>query len=416
MHNFAVKRCVWGIMAAALGLTMLAPAVAVVPKGYGLSPQGDDLSVATKIPKGYGLSPEKGDLPAADPIPEGYHLGTEGNSAISTLRPEVCPEVPPIPQPEESPAVVPPVTKFPVVDPPVVEPPKEQPVSPPLVSATEQQLRDRAVKQLRGRGLSKAQTEALTLRLVSSTTLLVLLEQGELTTDDLVYLALPNGRSDRLDRYSSWAAAHPKDKAETVVLQVNMDRDRLFYEDIQTISDPDSLTVLVNKNYILPDSYAPKLEALGSGYGSGSLRPEAAQAFRAMADAAREDGIALRSVSAYRSYATQRSTYNRYLNYNQQAVVDTFSARPGHSEHQTGLSLDINTANVQAHFENTPAYAWLKEHCAEYGFILRYLQGKDAITGYRFEPWHYRYVGVETAKACMDQGVTYEEYLALQPN
>ena len=68
MHNFAVKRCVWGIMAAALGLTMLAPAVAVVPKGYGLSPQGDDLSVATKIPKGYGLSPEKGDLPAADPI------------------------------------------------------------------------------------------------------------------------------------------------------------------------------------------------------------------------------------------------------------------------------------------------------------------------------------------------------------
>ncbi|MCI9294442.1 MAG: M15 family metallopeptidase [Lawsonibacter sp.] len=134
-----------------------------------------------------------------------------------------------------------------------------------------------------------------------------------------------------------------------------------------------------------------------------------------MADAAREEGVSLRSVSAYRSYQRQTSTYNRYLSQDRQASVDTYSARPGHSEHQTGLALDINTASIPAHFENTPAFAWLKEHCAQYGFILRYPQGKEGITGYRFEPWHYRYVGLEAAQACMSQGLTFEEYLAQRP-
>ena len=134
-----------------------------------------------------------------------------------------------------------------------------------------------------------------------------------------------------------------------------------------------------------------------------------------MADGAKQDGILLRSVSAYRSYQHQKSTYNRYLKQYQQIMVDTFSARPGHSEHQTGLALDINVASSSAHFERTPAFAWLKEHCAEYGFLLRYDQGKETITGYRFEPWHYRYVGQEIAKICMEQGLAYEEYLAVQP-
>ena len=94
-----------------------------------------------------------------------------------------------------------------------------------------------------------------------------------------------------------------------------------------------------------------------------------------------------------------------------QSLADTYSARPGSSEHQTGLALDINTASVQAHFENTPTYAWLVEHCAEYGFILRYPEGKERITGYRFEPWHYRYVGREHAEEIMRRGLTLEEYL-----
>ena len=241
-------------------------------------------------------------------------------------------------------------------------------------------------------------------------------QERELTQWEMDCLALPNSRPDRLDRYAAWAAKYPEAALETVVAQVNLDQDRTVYQDVQAAANPDSTAVLVNKHYALAQDYAPELEALGWPYGSGSLRPEAARAFRAMADAARAEGISLRSVSAYRSYQHQSTTYNRYLRYNRQATVDTFSARPGHSEHQTGLALDINAANVAARFERTPAYAWLQAHCAEYGFILRYMEGKESITGYRFEPWHYRYVGAEAAKACMEQDIAYEEYLALLPN
>ena len=265
-------------------------------------------------------------------------------------------------------------------------------------------------------GLTEEQQLALAARMEREPALLERLEKDGLSDTQLVLLALPSARTGCLDRYLSWAEAHPEDSREAAVFQVNLNRDHAFYSLIWEVADPDSLGVLVNKHYTLSASYVPQLEALGRDYGSGSLRPEAAQAFRAMADGARADGIALRSVSAYRSYNQQKNTHNRYLKQYKQAVVDTFSARPGHSEHQTGLALDINVASSSAHFENTPAFAWLKEHCAQYGFILRYGQGKEDITGYRFEPWHYRYVGVETAQAVMEQGLAYEEYLALQPS
>ena len=268
---------------------------------------------------------------------------------------------------------------------------------------------------LAGYDLDQGQAGALRVRLGADSALLKQLEQGELTEADLVYLALPNGRTDRLDRYSAWKDEHPESTPEEVVLQVNLDQDRAFYQGIKTVEDPDSLAVLVNKHFALPAGYTPELETLGAGYGSGSLRPEAARAFRAMSDAARAEGISLHSVSAYRSYQRQSSVYNRYLSYDQRESVDTYSARPGHSEHQTGLALDINVASIAAHFERTPAFAWLTEHCAQYGFILRYPQGREDVTGYRFEPWHYRYVGTEAAKACMERQLTYEEYLALQP-
>lgn len=243
-----------------------------------------------------------------------------------------------------------------------------------------------------------------------------LLERLDSFSDaQLALLALPNARAGRLDRCLAWMEAHPEDTPENAVFSVNADRDLVFYSAVTEIADPLSLTALVNKHYALPAGYVPELEALGAGYGSGSLRPEAARAFRAMADAARAEDVSLRSVSAYRSYASQKITYNNYLKKYRQSVVDTFSARPGHSEHQTGLALDINVASSKAHFENTKAFAWLKEHCAEYGFILRYDQGKEAVTGYRFEPWHYRYVGLDIAKVCMEQGLSYEEYLALLP-
>jgi len=243
-----------------------------------------------------------------------------------------------------------------------------------------------------------------------------LLAQGQPTPEELALLSLPNARPELLVDYRDYAAQFPLLSQEEVVLTVNMGLNRPFYTAPAPIDDPDSPAVLVNKYHILPADYAPQLEVLGTDYGRGSLRPEAAAQFRAMADAAREEGITLKSVSAYRSYATQRATYSKYLTQYSQTLVDTFSARAGHSEHQTGLALDINVASIQAHFEATPEFAWLQKNCARFGFLLRYPQGKEHITGYRFEPWHYRYVGVEVATACMERGLTYEEYAAALPN
>ena len=307
---------------------------------------------------------------------------------------------------------------------------REEPVRPPeapavqapaeqggdQAAAKEAELRRQRAASLLGRyGLTREQRDTMSARAAADAALFQRLERGELSRTELTWLGLPNARPDRLDRYDAWMEAHPEDSRENAVFQVNLNQDQAFYSLIWETADPDSLDVLVNKHYTLPASYVPELEALGKGYGSGSLRPEAARAFRAMVDGAKAEGVTLRSVSAYRSYKTQKNTYNRYLKQYKQSTVDTFSARPGHSEHQTGLALDINVASSRAHFENTAAFAWLKAHCAEYGFILRYDQGKEAITGYRFEPWHYRYVGVETAKVIMEQGISYEEYLALQP-
>lgn len=241
------------------------------------------------------------------------------------------------------------------------------------------------------------------------------LDSGELSRPALEYLALSYCHADRLERYLAYGQANPALTAAEVVTWVNIGLDAPFYTGVQEIEDPDALDVLVNKYYVLPSDYTPELVRLGAQYGSGSLAPAAAEAFAAMADAARADGISLRSVSAYRSYQTQTGLYQRYTRQNGQALADTFSARPGHSEHQTGLALDINTARIPAHFERTPAYAWLQEHCAQFGFLLRYPQDKTAITGYCFEPWHYRYVGQEIASACMEGGLTYEEYLARRP-
>ena len=243
-------------------------------------------------------------------------------------------------------------------------------------------------------------------------------KEGALSPAWLEALSLPNCREELLDRYAAFLQDNPQLTPEEAVLQVNMGLDRPFYQEPDTLSlSPGEVDtqVLVNKYHALPRDYEPQLVRL-EGLGSGSLAPEAARAFADMAAAARDDGITLRSVSAYRSYATQKATYNRNLSLYSQRFTDTFSARPGHSEHQTGLAVDINSASMLDHFENTAAYAWLQENCARYGFLLRYPEGKDAVTGYRFEPWHYRYVGREIATVCMEEGLTLEEYFAAQPS
>ena len=215
-----------------------------------------------------------------------------------------------------------------------------------------------------------------------------------------------------LDRYVAYRNNNAKKTVDEAVQTVNANIDREFYTGIQATDMSKGYLIICNKYYQLSSSYVPELSTLGSGYGSGSMEPTAAKAFRSMVDAAKKDGITLKSVSPYRSYATQNSLYNGYVSRSGRAQADTYSARPGHSEHQTGLAVDINCASTNANFQNTKEYAWLIKNCYKYGFILRYPEGKQYLTGYIYEPWHYRYVGVETATKVTQLGITYEEYYA----
>lgn len=158
--------------------------------------------------------------------------------------------------------------------------------------------------------------------------------------------------------------------------------------------------MIVNKSYSLPSSYAP-----------GGLTSETQAAFNKMKAAASKDGISLWNASGYRSYWYQNTLYWNYVSRDGQAAADRYSARAGHSEHQTGLALDIN--NPSSSFNGTKAAKWIEAHCAEYGFILRYPQGKESVTGYMYESWHVRYVGKELAKKITDSGLTMEEYFGI---
>ena len=160
--------------------------------------------------------------------------------------------------------------------------------------------------------------------------------------------------------------------------------------------------MIVNKTYSLPSSYDP-----------GKLSDAFMDAFYEMQAAARLDGIELFVASGYRSYDYQVSLYNYYVEKDGKELADTYSARPGYSEHQTGLTADINSADES--FEGTPEAIWLDENCYKYGFIVRYPKGKDEYTGYEYEPWHLRYVGVELAKKIHDLGgISLEEYFGIE--
>ena len=157
--------------------------------------------------------------------------------------------------------------------------------------------------------------------------------------------------------------------------------------------------LVVNKTYALPSDYNPGVD------------PDAQAAFDKMQAAAAKEGLNIYISSGFRSYDYQSGLYDRYVQRSGKAEADRYSARPGHSEHQTGLAFDLNSIDMT--FADTDECAWVNEHCAEYGFILRYPKGKQDVTGIIFEPWHFRYVGVEIATYIMENNLTLEEYLGV---
>lgn len=240
------------------------------------------------------------------------------------------------------------------------------------------------------------------------------------------YLQLSYFRSDRTKRYLTYADEHPDMAVKDVVLTVNMNLDQPFYTDITVIEDTDDMLQLVNKYSRLPDDFAPDdlVETPGvcsaadfSCYpGTQYVRKEVAEHLQAFMDAAEEAGFTMKSIASLRDIDYQRSLYNYYKEAQGQEYADTYYARPGQSEHNSALAVDVTFDDLPYNeIETSPHYAWFMEHMADYGFILRYPQGKEDITGFGYESWHIRYVGKEAAASIMEQGITLEEYLAMQP-
>jgi D-alanyl-D-alanine carboxypeptidase len=185
--------------------------------------------------------------------------------------------------------------------------------------------------------------------------------------------------------------------------------------------EPDSITVMVNKQYGLPDNYRPKdlvypnvRFTFKEKIEKRMMRSEAAKALENMFAGAEDDGIYLAGVSAFRSQATQTTLFNRYVEKDGEDMARTYSAVPGYSEHQTGLAIDVSGSDgkcaAESCFGGTKEAEWLAQHAAEYGFIIRYPEGKQNITGYKYEPWHIRYVGKDIATSITDRDLTLEEY------
>ncbi len=166
--------------------------------------------------------------------------------------------------------------------------------------------------------------------------------------------------------------------------------------------------VIANKTYSLPADYYPALDYEYDG-DPFPVTPETRAAFNRMcADAMKAGVTEFDSCSSFRSYGLQEYLYNSYIQSHGKEQADRFSARPGHSEHETGLAIDINFCNTT--FETTDAGIWLAAHCCDYGFIIRYPKGKESVTGYMYEPWHVRYIGSPELCRAITEAGTMEEY------
>lgn len=220
--------------------------------------------------------------------------------------------------------------------------------------------------------------------------------------------------SNYIDRYLKYKENNRNMKNSDIVLQVNIGLDQEFYTNIKRALDIDTTYVLVNKFYYLDENYIPKnLETIDSNYSvPGKKMVNVARiSFEYLAKKALSEGYRIRAVSTYRSFSYQEGLYNNYVAKDGVEKADKYSARAGFSEHQTGLAVDVDNFSTSFNdFENTKEYKWMLDNAYKYGFILRYPKDKENITGYIYEPWHYRYVGIEIASLIHENNLSYEEY------
>lgn len=219
--------------------------------------------------------------------------------------------------------------------------------------------------------------------------------------------------SSNLERYINYQYKTNKNVID-VISEVNCNRD---YDDYSLNNKADTSLnslILVNKYYKLDEDYIPDdLIEINKKYSvKGMIKKEVADAFMIMCEDALKLNLHIINASSYRSYKRQKELYNKAYK-ERQEKADLTLARPGHSEHQTGLAMDFRNLEFDIDcFGNTEESIWLLDNAYKYGFILRYPKDKEHLTGYNYEPWHYRYVGVDAATYIHDNDITFDEYYA----
>ena len=216
----------------------------------------------------------------------------------------------------------------------------------------------------------------------------------------------PFFKEDKKEEYLSYKNMTGLSLKEAII-HVNIGLNYPFYTNTNKANDKGILTLINKYNYVTKD-YIPNNLIEVNGL---MINKEAYQAFTTMKNDIEKEGLNIRIISAYRSYEYQDNLYNNYLKNEKKEIVDTYSARAGYSEHHTGLAIDIDNKKLDFNkFYLTKEFIWMQNNAYKYGFILRYPKDKENITGYSYEPWHYRYVGKEIATYIKKHNSTYEEY------
>lgn len=221
-------------------------------------------------------------------------------------------------------------------------------------------------------------------------------------------------KKENYNRYLNYKSKNKNLSDEDIITYVNIGLDMPYYTNTKETPDLNKIYILSNKYLYMPSTYTPdNLTIINSEYTNGTkkLVSYAKEAFEKLATDAKKEGFTIRAISAYRSYQYQEVLYNKYVSQDGVKKADTYSARPGYSEHQTGLVVDVDNGIIDFNkFESTKEFTWMSENSYKYGFILRYPKDKENITGYTYEAWHYRYVGPEIATKIKNLNITFDEY------
>lgn len=226
--------------------------------------------------------------------------------------------------------------------------------------------------------------------------------------------SIPYYKKEYQKRYLEYQKENPNLSVENIVTYVNIGIDKPYYTNTKKAENLNTNLILVNKYNYLTEDYIPEnLEPIDIAYARSGMQlvREAKEAFETLSEDAKKEGMNIIAMSSYRSYDYQVNLYDNYVATDGKEAADTYSARAGYSEHQTGLAVDVyNKVLPYTSFEETEEFNWMQENAYKYGFILRFPKDKVNITGYQYESWHYRYVGKEAAKYIHDHDLTLEEY------